>query len=170
MPAPTRLLREHMSHDDAIEMYSDQLAWVSELDDWASPEDWLRLANRYRKGSYPSYQANAILRDYGEVCPKIPSLEKLKKVDPHHEVNEAWVRQIWELRNTELELARRWFMPELDWAVPFGEQRAEWGDPLAIYDLLAPYAAQDGSATECDEVRAWRTNHHLAGPHRPDDG
>ncbi|MBN2293991.1 MAG: hypothetical protein JXM70_16305 [Pirellulales bacterium] len=144
-----KLLHGYLQTEKALEAYGDPLMWDASKDTWTTAADWLRLAERNVGDEYQQLLAKTILIDHGDRSIDPKSLERLWKMEPHHEVAVFDVKMIWQLRQEIPELASKWFDPQSYDDVPFAEIRARLDDPVAVQYIIAGLA---NNREETDEA------------------
>jgi hypothetical protein len=131
----------------------------SSFDTWATTGDWVHLAEGMVDGDYPNPAAVLVLMDVGDPRGTEKARQLLRRMEPLHEVSDAEVELAWRFRHELPDIARKWFSPQPFDQVPFAEQRARLGDPVACRYVLA------NEGFDIDDEITWseRANRTLAG-------
>lgn len=128
-------LNEFFSSDRATNTYMDRLSYEPSIDTWATPADWLRVAERELHLEFLWHETLLILLDQQDTLAK-PFLQmQLHESMLAHDVDDAATQLAWRHRNLMPELGKVWFQPCYD-NVPFAEYRQQLGDPIAIRQLV----------------------------------
>jgi hypothetical protein len=99
------------------------------------------------------------LVDVGDARGRQKARDLLQQMEPHHEVSDAEVELAWRFRHELPDIARKWFAPQPFDQVPYAEQRARLGDPVARRYVLA------NEGFDIDDENTWseRANPALSG-------
>lgn len=126
-----RALRDFANSEDFIWKYHNHDIFDPSIDTWMTTADWVRIAERHLEDEYPNANAIEILLDAGDPRGHQLAHKYLNSQEPHHEMGPAEVRLCWRFRHELPEISRRWFSPSPGEDVPFAEERAAVGDPIA---------------------------------------
>jgi hypothetical protein len=143
------ILSNFVKTTDALRAYCNRLMWDPTIDMWASSQEWQALARDHMEGEYPRSDAVVILIDYGDRAVEAWFVESLRTMEPHHEVGEQVIEMVWRQRHSMPDVAAKWFAAELYDDVPFAEERARLGDPIATcFRLNGISSTDDGEVPE----------------------
>lgn len=137
-------LRKFLSGERTIWEYRNRAVFDPAVDTWADTADWVRMAERLVDGDYPDAVAVLILLEAGDTRGEEAASRYLAHAQPY-DLGDSDVELVWRYRHSHSELAREWFAPNSTEDVPFAEERAKVGDPVAIrkQTLLAAELSDD---------------------------
>jgi hypothetical protein len=125
-------LRDYLTQPRTIWDYRNADVYDPAIDTWATPDDWVAVANRNVDGEWPHPMAILILLDAKDPRGDVLARAYLARAEPHHEVSDAEVEIVWRYRHALPDVARKWFAPSAGDDVPFAQARANLKDPVAI--------------------------------------
>ncbi len=151
------VLDRYLEDRDVLHAYFDPMLYDPASDTWASREDWIDAANRFRGEKLTSPAAEFIRLEFGVENDADEWLTLLGRVGYQGENSEAEVISVYRYRRQYPEIAKAWFTPVPFEDCPEAEARAGAGDWIA-----ARYLAASIEPGDADNV--WRSLSRLAPP------
>jgi hypothetical protein len=125
-------LRAFLSEPRNIWEYRHRDVYDPAIDTWATQADWMRVAEAHVKSDWSHPTAILILLEANDPRGDALARQYLARAEPHHEVSDAEVEIVWRYRHAFPDVARRWFTAATNDDVPFADDRANLGDPVAL--------------------------------------
>lgn len=125
-----RTLQAYLQQEDTLWNYRNRDVYDPAVDDWATQEDWVRLAERTLNDEWVHPVAALVLLDAGDPRGDEIARRFVSERD-EFDVEDADVELMWRYRREVPDKAREWFHPGPNEDVPFAEERAPLGDPVA---------------------------------------
>lgn len=136
-------LRTFLAQPRTIWEYRDRDVYDPAIDTWATPADWVRVAERHLAGEWPHPMAILILLEANDPRGDALARQYVARAEPHHEVSDAEVEIVWRYRHAFPDAARRWFATGGVDDCPFAAARATLGDPVALRYTTVDYLEDD---------------------------
>jgi hypothetical protein len=131
------ILDRYLGQREVLGAFFDPLLYDPASDSWATRDDWLRAANRFRGEDFTNPAAELIRLELGVTVDVHGWLTTLGRVGRHGENSEAEIISVYRYRHEYPEIAKVWFAPGPFEDCPEAETRCGIGDWIAARDLAA---------------------------------
>lgn len=137
------ILDRYLEDREVLRGFFDPLLHDRASDTWATREDWLRAANRFRGESFTNPDAELIRLELGVTEDLHGWLAVLGGVGYHGENSEAEIISVYRYRRENPDIAREWFAPGPFEDCPEAETRSRVGDWIAARYLATSIDPED---------------------------
>lgn len=137
------ILDRYLGEREVLGAFFDPLLHDPASDTWATREDWLLAANRFRGGEFTNPDAELIRLELGVTDDVHGWLATLGRVGHHGENSEAEIISVYRYRHENPDIAREWFAPGPFQDCPEAETRSSVGDWIAARYLAGSIDPED---------------------------
>ncbi len=137
------ILDRYREEREVLGAFFDPVLYDSAADTWATSDDWLRAANRFRGEPFTNPDAELIRLELGVTDDLHGWLAVLGGVGYHGENSEAEIISVYRYRHENPDIAREWFAPGPFEDCPEAETRSIVGDWIAARYLATSIDPED---------------------------
>lgn len=137
------IIDRYLGQREVLSAYFDSMLYDVSTDTWATRDDWLDAANRFRGKDFINPNAELIRLELGVTDDLSDWMSHLRQLGRHGENSDAEIISVFRYRHDYPDIGTAWFAAEPFEDCPEAEIRARIGDWIASRFLAASIDSED---------------------------